>query len=378
MLPPAISEPTCSIHGSTGQACVDIWDMHRLSIISDSAESARQISSGLTAVFETQVMRRDRIPAGQPTTYTFVDIDLTNTSNLSDLRLRLRPSPDARVVIFAVDEGDRHQAVQAFALGATALVHRPVDAALLLKKLLGDIGALLGDAATLSNEHAGGVVAGVGALQSVFASACLGTPLDPTGVDQAGGTVVADIEDAGLVHWIDTVRKHHGQTYQHCLLVTGVATAFGQHLGFSSADRRKLAFAGLLHDLGKAKIPLAILEKAGPLDAGETAVMKQHPVLGFEALRDMPGLSPEMLDMVVHHHEYLDGSGYPHGLHAEKLSDFVRLITIADIFGALIERRSYKPPLSGEAAYQVLENMGPKLDKDILRAFRPISRMAHA
>jgi putative nucleotidyltransferase with HDIG domain len=352
--------------------------MYQLSIVSDSADSARHISGQLASVFEAQVIHRDGVPAANPTKYTFVDIDLSNSSNFSDLRLRLKPPTESRVVIFAVDEGVRHQAVQAYALGATDLVHRPIDGATLLKKLLGDIGTLLSDATTLSNGPSAGVAAGVGALQSLFAAACLGAPLDPASVDQAGGTVVSNIEDDGLVHWIDIVRKHHGQTYQHCLLVTGVAVAFGQHLGFSSADRKKLAFAGLLHDVGKAKIPVAILEKAGPLDASEVEVMKQHPVLGFEVLQRVPGLNPDMLDMVVHHHEYLDGSGYPHGLGADKLSDFVRLMTIADIFGALIERRSYKPPLSGATAFAILQNMGGKLDQDIVRAFRPIAQMAHA
>jgi putative nucleotidyltransferase with HDIG domain len=351
--------------------------MYRLSIISDSADSARYISGQLASVFAAQVIHRDGVPSADPTKYTFVDIDLGDSSNFSDLRLRLKPPPEARVVIFAVDEGVRHQAVQAYALGATDLVHRPIDGPTLLKKLLGDIGTLLGEAATLSNGRSAGVAAGVGALHSLFATACLGAPLDPASIDQAGETVVSNIEDEGLLQWMGIVRNHHGQTYQHCLLVTGVAVAFGQHLGFSSADRKKLAFAGLLHDVGKAKIPVAILEKAGPLDASEVEVMKQHPVLGFEALQNVPGLAPDMLDMVVHHHEYLDGSGYPHGLGADKLSDFVRLITIVDIFGALIERRSYKPPLSGAAAFAILQNMGGKLDKDILRAFRPIAQMAH-
>jgi hypothetical protein len=89
----------------------------------------------------------------------------------------------------------------------------------------------------------------------------------------------------------------------------------------------------------------------------------------------VPGLHREMLDMVAHHHEYLDGSGYPHGLQASELSDLVRMITIADIFGALIERRVYKAPLSGEAAYGILMDMGPKLDRDLVREFRGISRV---
>jgi HD-GYP domain-containing protein (c-di-GMP phosphodiesterase class II) len=120
------------------------------------------------------------------------------------------------------------------------------------------------------------------------------------------------------------------------------------------------------------------LEKPGPLDADELAVMRQHPLLGLEALKTVPGLQPEMLDMVVHHHELLDGSGYPHGLQASEIPDLVRAMTIADIFGALIERRSYKPPMSGEAAYQILKDMGPKLDRDLVREFQPISRAQFA
>ena len=134
--------------------------------------------------------------------------------------------------------------------------------------------------------------------------------------------------------------------------MTGLAVAFGQELGVSRADRQRLSFAGMLHDIGKARIPLAILEKPGRLDEAEMAVMKKHPQYGLDALGTVSGLSSEMLDMVVHHHEYLDGSGYPHGLLANEISDLVRMVTISDVFGALIERRSYKPPLSGDAAYE--------------------------
>jgi HD-GYP domain-containing protein (c-di-GMP phosphodiesterase class II) len=67
---------------------------------------------------------------------------------------------------------------------------------------------------------------------------------------------------------------------------------------------------------------------------------------------------------------YLDGSGYPHGLQANEISDLVRIMTISDIFAALIERRSYKAPMSGEDAYQILVDMGPKLDKELVREFR--------
>jgi HD-GYP domain-containing protein (c-di-GMP phosphodiesterase class II) len=103
--------------------------------------------------------------------------------------------------------------------------------------------------------------------------------------------------------------------------------------------------------------------------------MRDHPQLGVEALASVPGLPADMLDMVLHHHEYLDGSGYPHGLQAGEIADLVRMVTIADVFGALVERRAYKAPLSSEAAYEVLLDMGPKLDKDLVREFRAVARL---
>ena len=125
----------------------------------------------------------------------------------------------------------------------------------------------------------------------------------------------------------------------------------------------------MLHDVGKAMVPVAILEKPGPLDPDEMAVMKKHPEYGLQALKCGAGLQPEMIDIVAHHHEYLDGSGYPHGLQANEISDLVRIMTICDVYSALIEQRAYKPPLSSQKAYELLLDMGPKLDKDLVREF---------
>lgn len=203
----------------------------------------------------------------------------------------------------------------------------------------------------------------------IFSATCLGEAVDAVQASTASAAVVDEIESKGLSSWVDTVRKHHSQTYQHCLLVTGVAAAFGQYLGLSAIDRNRLTFAAMLHDVGKALVPVAILEKPGPLDADEMAVMKKHPEYGVEALKSGVGLQPEMIDIVARHHEYLDGSGYPHGLQAHEISDLVRITTIADVYSALIERRSYKPPMPSQKAYDILCDMGPKLDQDLVRAF---------
>jgi len=349
--------------------------LNRLSIISDSEDRAADICRQVAGLFQTRSFKRHEFSRARPTKFTVVDIDLEDNSSLLELRTWLGRRPKCGKAVFAVEPRVRHQVVQACALGATDLLERPITGNALVAKLFSDALSLSDDNVESSIGNSNGVIAGAGALQSLFASVATGVPFDMKLVHAAGGTIVSHIKNDGIVRWINTVQQHHNLTYQHCLLVTGVAVAFGQSLGFGRSDRQKLALAGLVHDVGKAAVPVALLEKAGPLEGEEIEVMKQHPALGFEALRDVTGLHADMLDVVVHHHEYLDGSGYPHKLRASEVSDIVRIMTIADIFGALIERRAYKPPLASDAAYQILENMGNKLDRDLVREFRPFAQV---
>ncbi|NJL07456.1 MAG: HD domain-containing protein [Methylacidiphilales bacterium] len=180
--------------------------------------------------------------------------------------------------------------------------------------------------------------------------------------------------EPGFANWVKAVRAHHDQTYQHSMLVCGSAAAFGQHLGFNAVDRRRVALAGLLHDIGKAQVDVEILSKDAELDEVERAVLSQHPELGYRVLREDRTLEPTILDAILHHHEYLDGSGYPDRLKGSEVSDLTRVITIMDIFSALIECRAYKAPLCGPDAFQALFEMGGKLDQDLVRAFQPLSR----
>ncbi len=166
---------------------------------------------------------------------------------------------------------------------------------------------------------------------------------------------------------------HHTDTYRHCLFVTGFAVAFAQHLGMREDDQRRLARAALLHDVGKAFIPTSILDKPTELTADEMAEMREHPRRGYEALLVQGGFPPEMLDVVLHHHEMLDGSGYPNGLHGGQISDIVRVTTIVDIYAALVERRAYRLQFTHAKAFAIMEDMGAKLDQQLLQAFRPVA-----
>jgi putative nucleotidyltransferase with HDIG domain len=307
--------------------------------------------------------------------YTVFDFDLNDTTHLLELKDKLKTKPKDAKVIFVTEKASRLQDTRALAIGATDVIHRPFDGRTLLAKLWGEVRLLTDEKSEFADGAGLGVTSASDTLRGIFSAACSGARPDAGAIESASETVVGQVEAQGLAAWIDTVRAHHSQTYQHCLLVTGLAVAFGQQLGVSRADRQRLSFAGMLHDIGKARIPLAILEKPGRLDEAEMAIIKKHPQYGLDALGTVSGLPSEMLDMVVHHHEYLDGSGYPHGLMANEISDLVRIVTISDVFGALIERRSYKPPLSGEAAYQILTDMGPKLDKDLVQAFRTVATL---
>jgi putative nucleotidyltransferase with HDIG domain len=169
------------------------------------------------------------------------------------------------------------------------------------------------------------------------------------------------------------VRRYHEGTFQHCLLVTGVAVAFGLDVGFSGGDVSRLGIAATLHDIGKARIPLSILDKPGRLDPEEEEIIRRHPAIGYDLLKGVSGISPEILDGVRHHHEYLDGSGYPDGLAASQISDLVRLLTISDIFAALVESRPYRPPMPRQDAYQILCGMEGKLEGALVKAFRKVA-----
>lgn len=206
----------------------------------------------------------------------------------------------------------------------------------------------------------------------LFEAAATGRPLTLAEADAGTETILTAISDCGIRTWLEVIERHDQQLYQHSLSVAGYAAAFGAGLRLARADQRRLARAALLHDLGKAKIPLAILNKPGRLTADELAVMRTHPAIGADLLKAEAGFDTATLQVVRHHHEMLDGSGYPDGLAGAEISDLVRLVTICDIHSALTERRPYRDPLPHREAHALMLGMLPKLDADLLRAFERI------
>ncbi|MGJ4947604.1 HD-GYP domain-containing protein [Bradyrhizobium sp. HKCCYLS20291] len=273
--------------------------------------------------------------------------------------------------IFLTNHKSRLSTVQAYALGATSVLPNAPSRNQLLGKLLGAPPSPAAISVAVDDRQAAS--AGAASIAAMFAAVLSGAEIDIDETRRAGKRIADCVAEHGLSDWLTTVRRHHEGTYQHCLLVTGITVDFGLSLGVHSTDLERLYMAAMFHDIGKAKIPLAILDKPGRLDATERALVETHPAAGYEVLKENPSITAEVLSAVRHHHEFLDGSGYPDGLMANNIPDLTRILTISDIFSALIEYRSYKPVMAREKAYEILQGMEGKLEKPLIGAFRDVA-----
>ncbi|WP_313902345.1 HD domain-containing phosphohydrolase [Methylobacterium sp. E-005] len=218
-------------------------------------------------------------------------------------------------------------------------------------------------------EHVSGATAIVADL---FDSAALGAGLRQSDIDRGTELVLDAVSEVGIGAWLEAVWRHDIGVYQHTLGVAGHAATFGATIGLSRSDLGRLVRAALLHDIGKSRIPVDILNKPGPLTPEEFRLMQRHPDIGASLLTAQGEFEPAIIDVVRHHHERLDGRGYPDRLAGSAISDLVRIISICDVFSALTERRTYRQPASGAEALSIMVEAEGHLDRDLLRAFTPV------
>ena len=133
-------------------------------------------------------------------------------------------------------------------------------------------------------------------------------------------------------------------TEEHTRRVAALAVEVGEQLGLSSTRLRALAIGGLLHDVGKLSVPTSILQKPGPLDDDEFAIIKLHPERGRELLSELGGFDDSVKRLVLDHHERLDGTGYPRGLEADELDLETRILAVCDVYDALVSPASTALP----------------------------------
>jgi hypothetical protein len=164
-------------------------------------------------------------------------------------------------------------------------------------------------------------------------------------------------------------------TGEHTRRVALRAVQVGEELGLAPGRLRALAIGGLLHDMGKLSVPARILKKPTALDDEEFDVIKRHPEWGIKLLRELGGFGSSVLELVHNHHERLDGKGYPGGLAGCDLGLDTRILTVCDVYDALVSPRVYRPAWSHEAAIALLrEETGAAFDGRCVAALEAVLR----
>lgn len=170
--------------------------------------------------------------------------------------------------------------------------------------------------------------------------------------------------------WMSKIRQESQYTAEHSLNVCVLAIAFGRHLGFSQEQLETLGMCGLLHDIGKMRVPNEILEKSGPLNKKEMNLMKAHTVHGRNLLLSTPTISPVVIDAAYSHHERIDGQGYPRKIPGSDISLFTRIISIVDAYDAMTADRCYSKAKSTTVALKIIyEERGKQFDDELALQF---------
>ena len=180
-------------------------------------------------------------------------------------------------------------------------------------------------------------------VKKMFNEARLGRALDAESfrplVEEISDSV---IRNPGAIVSLARLKTQDDYSYMHSVAVCALMVALGRELGYDEEQCRGAGTAGLLHDVGKALMPLDILNKPGKLTDDEFDVMRSHPVRGFELLQEAQGASEEAMEVCLHHHERFDGGGYPHKLPQDQLNQLVRMGSICDVYDAITSNRPYK------------------------------------
>jgi len=208
------------------------------------------------------------------------------------------------------------------------------------------------------------------AVVSMFADARMGQALQ----FERAGELVEEISDSVLRHpnaLISLARLKNADeyTYMHSVAVCALMIALARQLGLNEALVREAGLAGLLHDIGKMAIPDAVLNKPGKLTDSEFATVRDHPVAGSQMLLESKQLSALVLDVCLHHHEKMDGSGYPHRLAGEQISLYARMAAVCDVYDAVTSNRAYKPGWDPAESIRKMAEWKGHFDPEVFQAF---------
>ncbi len=168
---------------------------------------------------------------------------------------------------------------------------------------------------------------------------------------------------------IDALKVSDEYTFKHSVDVATMAMIIARKSGMSEVEIYQIGVAGLLHDVGKSQIPNEILNKAGKLTEEEFTIMKNHTLFGYKILKEKSGIPSEIMAGVLQHHEKINGRGYPLKLTGKQISSYAKVLSVADIYDALVTERPYKKGFSAHDALEMIMAMTEELDVDYMRSF---------
>ena len=169
--------------------------------------------------------------------------------------------------------------------------------------------------------------------------------------------------------WMSKVRETNTYTADHSLNVCILCIAFGRQLGYTKDELFSLGMCGLLHDVGKMRIPDTLLNKPGSLNPKEWKQMQAHVVFGRNLLMTSPGIG-HSVDVAYSHHERIDGEGYPRGLDGSQISQYTKIVSLADSFDAMTAERPYKKAMTpSKAVKEIYKARGTQFDERLALQF---------
>jgi cyclic di-GMP phosphodiesterase len=198
------------------------------------------------------------------------------------------------------------------------------------------------------------------AVAELFRQTRLGHALDADTVipivDDIAGSVA---RNPSVLASLSRFRHRDEYTFMHSVAVGALMISLGRRLGLDEAGLRSVGLAGLLHDIGKVSVPMAILNKRGALTEAEFAIVRRHTQAGHHLLNHGMHVDEVVLDVCLHHHEKMNGEGYPHGLVGDAISEHARMAAICDIYDATTSDRPYKDAWSAAKSLRRMAEWTP-------------------
>ena len=185
-------------------------------------------------------------------------------------------------------------------------------------------------------------------------------------VELTSNTLNNLLKENYVLQTLKNLNSHDEYTYHHSLNVGVLCGVLGKWLKYDKDTLFMLVLSGILHDIGKSQIPLEILNKPGKLTPDEFNIMKTHPILGFEMIKDISSIPDEVKFAVLYHHEKINGTGYPYGLNENEINDFAKIVAVVDTYDAVTSNRCYQKARSPFDVMEIIrEEMFIRLDSKI-------------